>query len=146
MSVLVVETTLLKAFKDLVIAQLPARTRAKRNPLNHAAPGKHNGFELLSLATNHIVTDDFGYGHNNNVYNYTLRMKHNDIQYDATISYNYTGGSCEECDAVTYANSGSYQDDWNTVDPKDYMINKINKLKFNTLQMSVLSPSPEIDD
>lgn len=130
MSVVLVETQLLEQLKDLFISQLPNDTRGHRNVLKYAYA---NSQLLIELDTNLHISQDAGYGCRIEDYIYTMKLNMNGTTYLATIKYHYNGGSCEECDRVSYANSGSYQDEDHIVDPKEYMIGQIRSLKFHTL-------------
>lgn len=125
MSVLLVENELLQKLINFFITQLPENAIADSNPLKYA---KSDMDFLKYIKTEFNETDE--------TYTYSLVMLMNDIMYKGTIKFKHDFGSCEECDSVLYANSGSYQDDDNIVLPRDYMINAIKTLKFNSLSVN----------
>lgn len=134
MSLLQTENEILQAFKELAIAQLPDKTRANWNPLVYTVKGEHLDFELSEIETQEIIVKDYGYGQVSGDYIYSLSMSFKGVPYVATIRTRYDSGSCEVCDKVRYANSESYQDEDNIVDPRDFMIEEINGLKFSTIR------------
>lgn len=136
MSVLAIEADLLQHIQDLFISQLPDKECvASSDPLKYAL---ENGVTVLEFTRESQVSNR-GYKQCLFDYTYTLLMKYNDNYYIGTIKSRYCSRSCEGCDAVMYANSGSYQRSNKKVDPREYMTGRIRKLKFHTLEQT--SPS-----
>lgn len=130
MSVVLVESNLLDALKELFKLQVPSDKYnvAQRNMLHYAYP---DGKLLLDIDKQCVTTDDMGYGHCTENYTYTVTVQWKGQMYHGTMTDKYRGGSCEMCDDVDSANNYGKQEN----NSHAYMHERINALKFTTLEL-----------
>lgn len=128
MSVVLIEDKLLMALINLFKSQVPQlESVARRDALHYA---KADDKLLIDISKASYITNNQGFGVKTINYTYSVIVNWEGITYKGTLVNKYYGGSCTGCDPVVHANQ-------NQKVSYDYMLNRIDTLKFRTLEQNV---------